>query len=151
MGQVYRARDTKLNRDVALKVLPDQFALDADRLARFKREAQMLAALNHPNIAAIYGFEDSSAEQALVLELVDGPTLADLIAAGPIRLNEALSIAGQIATRWKRHTTKASFIAISSQPISRSRANGSVKVLDFGLAKVWDGAPGALDCQVRPP
>lgn len=89
MGQVYRARDTKLNREVALKVLPDLFAVDADRLARFKREAQMLAALNHPNVAAIYGFEDSQDEQTLVLELVDGPTLADVIARGPIRLDEA--------------------------------------------------------------
>ena len=145
MGQVYRARDTKLNRDVALKVLPDQFALDADRLARFKREAQMLAALNHPNIAAIYGFEDSSAEQALVLELVDGPTLADLIAGGPIRLNEALSIAGQIATALEAAHDKG-IIHRDLKPANiKIAANGSVKVLDFGLAKVWDGAPGALD------
>ena len=90
MGEVYRARDTKLNRDVALKVLPPLFAFDPDRLARFRREAQLLAALNHPNIAAIYGFEDSSGVQALVLELVDGPTLADRIAVGPISLEEAL-------------------------------------------------------------
>ena len=76
MGEVYRARDTKLNRDVALKVLPEQFALDTDRLARFKREAQVLASLNHPNIAAIYGLEDADGIRALVLELVEGPTLA---------------------------------------------------------------------------
>ena len=80
MGEVYRARDTKLGRDVALKVLPESFALDPDRLARFKREAQVLASLNHPNIAAIYDFEESDGVQALVLELVEGPTLADLIA-----------------------------------------------------------------------
>ena len=145
MGEVYRARDTKLNRDVALKVLPDQFALDADRLTRFKREAQMLAALNHPNIAAIYGFEDSSAEHALVLELVDGPTLADIIAAwsaeGWTRRSPSRD---RSLTRWKRHMTKASSIVISSQPTSRSPSNGSVKVLDFGLAKVWEGAPGAM-------
>jgi len=79
MGEVYRARDTKLNRDVALKILPEQFALDPDRLARFKREAQVLTSLNHPNIAAIYGFEESDGVQALVLEFVDGPTLADVI------------------------------------------------------------------------
>ena len=79
-GQVYRARDTKLNRDVALKIVPEAFALDGDRIARFRREAQVLAALNHPNIAAIYGFEDSGSTHPLVLELVEGPTLADRIA-----------------------------------------------------------------------
>jgi serine/threonine protein kinase len=79
MGEVYKARDTKLNRDVALKVLPEQFALDADRLARFKREAQVLASLNHPNIAAIYGLEEADGVRALVLEFVEGPTLAEVI------------------------------------------------------------------------
>src|SRR4051794_19141722 len=88
MGEVYRARDTKLNRDVALKVLPDAFTLDPDRLARFKREAQMLASLNHPHIGAIYGLEDSSEIHALVLELVEGDTLADRIARGPIPQDE---------------------------------------------------------------
>src|SRR5947208_9409918 len=103
MGEVYRARDTKLNRDVALKIPPASVAADADRLARFHREAQILASLNHPHIAAIYGFEDSGDTHALVLELVDGPTLADLIAArtlsGPrgLPLDEALPIARQIA------------------------------------------------------
>src|SRR5262249_51410327 len=97
MGEVYRARDTKLNRDVALKVLPDLFAADLDRLARFKREAQVLASLNHPHIAAIYGFEDSESVHALILELVEGPTLADRVAQGPIPLDEALPIARQIA------------------------------------------------------
>src|SRR5262245_1064085 len=92
MGEVYRARDTKLGRDVALKVLPDVFTLDADRLARFKREAQVLASLNHPNIGAIYGLEESTDVQALVLELVEGPTLADRIAQGPVPLIEALDI-----------------------------------------------------------
>jgi len=82
MGEVYRARDTKLNRDVALKVLPASFASDPDRLARFKREAQVLASLNHPNIAAIYGFEESNGVQALVLELVEGPTLAERLSQG---------------------------------------------------------------------
>src|SRR3989442_16010106 len=93
MGEVYRARDTKLGRDVALKVLPEAFARDADRLARFQREAQVLASLNHPNIAAIYGVE----ERALVMELVEGPTLAERIAQGPMPLDEALPIARQIA------------------------------------------------------
>src|SRR5499427_5720139 len=97
MGEVYRARDTKLNRDVALKILPDAFTMDGDRIARFRREAQVLASLNHPNIAHIYGFEDSGSTHALVLELVEGPTLADRIAKGPIPLDEALPIAKQIA------------------------------------------------------
>ena len=86
MGEVYRARDTKLGRDVALKILPDAFAQDADRLARFRREAQVLASLNHANIAQIHGLEDSGSTHALVMELVDGPTLADRIALGPILL-----------------------------------------------------------------
>src|SRR4030088_969648 len=93
MGAVYRAPDTKLNRDVAVKVLPDSFAADPDRLARFTREAQVLASLNHPNIAAIYGVE----ERALVMELVEGPTLAERVAQGPIPVEEALPIARQMA------------------------------------------------------
>jgi serine/threonine-protein kinase len=97
MGEVYRARDPKLNRDVALKVLPALVALDPARLARFRREAQVLAALNHPNIGAIYGFEESTTRHALVLELVEGPTLAEHIERGPIPLEEALPIARQIA------------------------------------------------------
>src|SRR5215471_19310847 len=97
MGEVYRARDLKLGRDVALKILPEPFALDPERLARFKREAQVLALLNHPHIAAIYGFEDSGDTHALVLELVEGPTLADRIAEGPIPIAESLTIAKPIA------------------------------------------------------
>ena len=97
MGEVFRARDIRLKRDVALKVLPESFASDPDRLARFTREAHVLASLNHPNIGAIYGFEDSGDVHALVLELVEGPTLADRIARGPIPVDEALAIARQIA------------------------------------------------------
>src|SRR5215472_11796219 len=97
MGEVYRARDTVLNRDVALKVLPDAFAADADRLARLRREAQVLASLNHPNIGAIYGFEESDGADALVLEFVDGPTLADLLARRPMPIEDALAAARQIA------------------------------------------------------
>src|SRR5204863_7171146 len=97
MGEVYRARDTKLHRDVALKVLPASVASDPDRLARFHREAQVLASLNHPHIGAIYGFEDSGETHALVLEFVDGPTLADRIAQAPIPVDELLPIAMQIA------------------------------------------------------
>src|SRR5215510_12417790 len=98
MGEVYRARDSKLGREVALKVLASSVAADPDRLARFRREAQVLAALNHPNIAAIYGFEDSGPTHALVMELVEGPTLADRIEQGPVPLSEALAIAKQIGS-----------------------------------------------------
>jgi serine/threonine protein kinase len=97
MGEVYRARDTNLNRDVALKVRPAAFALDADRYSRFRNEARIVASLNHPNIASIYGFEDSDGVQALVLELVEGPTLAGRIAKGRVPVHEALSIGKQIA------------------------------------------------------
>ena len=97
MGEVFRARDEKLNRDVAIKVLPEAFLLDEARLMRFKREAQVLASLNHPNIAAIYGLEDSNGLIALVMELVDGPTIAELITARESPFENALSIAKQIA------------------------------------------------------
>ena len=97
MGEVYRARDTKLNRDVALKVLPDSFANDPDRLARFQREAQVLASLNHPNIAHIHGLEDSGGVRALVMELVEGEDLAQRLTRGAIPIDEALPIAKQIA------------------------------------------------------
>jgi serine/threonine-protein kinase len=97
MGEVYRARDTKLNRDVALKVLPVEFADDAERMTRFKREAKVLASLNHPNIAAIYGLEESGGVRALMMELAEGSTLAERILKGPIPLDEALGIARQIA------------------------------------------------------
>ena len=96
MGEVYRARDTKLDRDVALKVLPEAFTSDPDRLARFEREAKVLASLNHPNIGSIYGLEEAEGVKALVLELVEEPTLADRIKQGPIPLDEALPIAKQI-------------------------------------------------------
>ena len=106
MGEVYRARDTKLDRDVALKVLPEAFTQDPDRLARFEREAKVLASLNHPNIAAKHGLEDSDGVRALVLELVEGPTLADRIKRGPIPLDEALPIAKQIAEAGDRPVDK---------------------------------------------
>jgi eukaryotic-like serine/threonine-protein kinase len=102
MGEVYKARDTRLNRDVAIKILPELFAADADRVARFQREAQVLASLNHPNIAHIHGLEEHGHNKALVLELVDGPTLADIIAGGAIPVDEALPLARQNcrSARW---------------------------------------------------
>src|SRR6476469_1961779 len=136
MGEVYRARDTKLNRDVALKILPEAFTLDGDRIARFRREAQVLASLNHPNIAAIYGFEDSGRTHALVLELVEGPTLADRIAQGAIPLDEALPIARQIAEALEA-AHEQGIIHRDLKPANiKLRPDGTVKVLDFGLAKL---------------
>ena len=105
MGQVYQATDTKLNRQVALKILPEAFAADPDRLARFQREAQVLASLNHPNIAQVHGIEEEAGTRALVLELLEGPTLADRISKGPIPVDEALPIAKQIAEASKARMT----------------------------------------------
>jgi serine/threonine-protein kinase len=140
MGEVYRARDTKLNRDVALKILPDTFATDPDRLARFRREAQVLASLNHPHIAAIYGLEDSGTTHALVLELVEGPTLADRIAKGPIPLDEALPIAKQIAEALEA-AHEQHIIHRDLKPANvKVRDDSTVKVLDFGLAKAMEPA-----------
>ena len=142
MGQVYRATDTQLGRDVALKILPDAFAADPDRLARFQREAQVLASLNHPNIAQIHGIEKSDDTQALVLELVEGPTLADRIAKGPIPLDEALPIAKQIAEALEA-AHEAGVIHRDLKPANiKVREDGAVKVLDFGLAKALDTTPG---------
>ena len=112
MGIVYRARDTKLQRDVALKLLPDHFADDPDRLARFQREAQVLASLNHPNIAQIYGLEESNGTRCIVMELVEGETLQERLKRGPIPVDEALPIAKQIAEAWRLHMRKESFIGI---------------------------------------
>jgi len=138
MGQVYRAHDSKLGRDVALKVLPDTFAIDPDRLARFHREAQVLASLNHPNIAQIYGFEDSGATHALVMEVVDGPTVADRIEQGPVPLAEALAIARQIASALEA-AHEQGIVHRDLKPANvKVRPDGTVKVLDFGLAKAMD-------------
>jgi serine/threonine-protein kinase len=140
MGEVYRARDTKLGRDVALKVLPDSLAHDPERLARFEREAHLLAALNHPSIAHIHGFEDSTGTPALVMELVEGPTLADRIAQGPIPLDEALPIAKQIAEALEA-AHEQGIIHRDLKPANiKIRPDGTVKVLDFGLAKAFDPA-----------
>jgi serine/threonine-protein kinase len=140
MGQVYRAHDTRLNRDVALKVLPDAFASDSDRLARFTREAHALASLNHTNIAHIHGLEESSGVRALVMELVEGPTLADRIARGPIPIDEALPIARQIAEALEA-AHEQGIIHRDLKPANiKVRPDGMVKVLDFGLAKAADPA-----------
>src|SRR5262245_46068507 len=145
MGEVYRARDTRLDRDVALKVLPDVFAQDAERLARFQREAKVLASLNHPNIAAIHGLEEADGVKALVLELVEGPTLADRIAQGPIALEEALPIAKQIAEALEAAHERG-IIHRDLKPANvKVREDGTVKVLDFGLAKALEPAGSSPD------
>jgi len=150
MGEVYRARDTKLNRDVAIKILPEAFALDRERVARFEREAQVLASLNHPNIAQIHGFEETqstgsgqaSGIRALVMELVDGPALADRIAEGPLPIAEALGLAKQIGEALQA-AHEVGIIHRDLKPANiKIRADGAVKVLDFGLAKALDPAQG---------
>jgi len=147
MGEVYRARDTKLNRLVAIKVLPEGFAADVDRLARFTREAQTLAALNHPHIAQIYGIE----QHALVMELVEGEDLSALIARGPIPLSDALPIARQIAEALEA-AHDVGIIHRDLKPANiKVRADGTVKVLDFGLAKAMDpGGAGSQDVANSP-
>ena len=135
MGEVYRARDPKLGRDVALKILPEAFAADPDRVARFEREARVLAGLNHQHIAAIYGFHESSAGDALVMELVEGPTLADRIRHGRIPVCDALPIAQQIAEALEFAHEKG-IVHRDLKPANiKIRDDGTVKVLDFGLAK----------------
>ena len=137
MGEVYRARDTKLDRDVALKVLPEAFTADPDRLARFEREAKVLASLNHPNIGHIYGLEEAEGTKALVLELVEGPTLADRIKDGPIPIDEALPIAKQIAEALEA-AHEQGIIHRDLKPANvKVKEDGTVKVLDFGLAKAF--------------
>ena len=141
MGEVYRARDTRLDRDVALKVLPEAFTADPDRLARFEREARVLASLNHPNIAQIHGLEETGGARALVLELVEGPTLEDRLEQGPMPLAEVLSIARQIALALQA-AHEAGVVHRDLKPANvKVREDGTVKVLDFGLAKALDTAP----------
>ena len=150
MGEVYRARDTRLNRDVALKVLPELFAADPDRLARFKRESQVLASLNHPNIAAIHGLETSTGVEVLVLELVEGPTLAERIAEGALPVDQALPIAMQIADA----LDAAHGLGIVHRDLKpaniKVRDDGTVKVLDFGLAKALQEDASAPDVTHSP-
>ncbi|HEV3215640.1 MAG TPA: protein kinase [Vicinamibacterales bacterium] len=151
MGEVYRARDTKLKRDVALKILPSEFTHDPERIARFRREAQVLAAVNHPHIGAIYGLDEANGQQFLVLELVDGESLDRRIARGPIPVDEALGIARQIAEGLEVAHEKG-IIHRDLKPANIALAtDGNVKVLDFGLAKATEPASGpSLDVTNSP-
>ena len=142
MGEVYRARDTKLGRDVALKILPDAFVQDPERLARFRREAQLLASLNHPHIGAIYGLEETASRQFLVLELIDGESLAERVARGRIPVDEALDIARQVGEALEAAHEKG-IVHRDLKPANIAlTADGNVKVLDFGLAKATQAAAG---------
>ncbi|HEY2796861.1 MAG TPA: serine/threonine-protein kinase, partial [Thermoanaerobaculia bacterium] len=138
MGEVYRARDERLRRDVAIKVLPAALANDSERLTRFRREAQVLASLNHSQIAAIYGLEDAGAAEALVLELVDGDTLAERIARGPVPIAEAISLARQIAEGLE-YAHERGIVHRDLKPANvKITSDGKVKILDFGLAKALE-------------
>jgi eukaryotic-like serine/threonine-protein kinase len=153
MGKVWRAHHSRLKRDDALKVLPDIpdiCARDPERLARFQREAQVLASLNHTNIAHVYGFEHAGDVQALIMELVEGPTLADRIAQGSIPIDEALPIAKQIAGALEA-AHEQGIIHRDLKPANiKVRPDGTVKVLEFGLAKALEPAPGHTDPTASP-
>jgi len=151
MGEVFRARDTKLNRDVAIKVLLPAVANDPDRLARFSREAQVLASLNHPNIAHIHGLEESGGVTALVLELVEGEDLTQRIARGPLPLDEALPIARQIAEALEAAHDHGVIHRDLKPANIKLRADGTVKVLDFGLAKAVDPTAGSSTAAMNSP
>ncbi len=145
MGEVYRARDQKLRREVALKVLPTEFAADAERMSRFEREARMLAALNHPNIAAIYGLEEWQGKQVLVMELVQGATLAERLAKGALKLEETQRIALQMAEALEAAHEKR-IVHRDLKPANvKVTPEGKVKVLDFGLARAWAGEGVGVD------
>src|SRR5438552_4543930 len=135
MGEVYRARDVRLGRDVALKTLPECFIKDPERMVRFEREAQVLAAFNHPNIASIYGLEESNGIRALVIELVEGPTLAERIASGPIAMEEALRVAREVAEALEAAHEKGIMHRDLKPANIKVTLDGKIKVLDFGLAK----------------
>jgi len=144
MGEVWRARDARLNRDVAIKALPADVVNDPDRRARFEREARVLASLNHPNITAIYGVEDQRGSMFLVLELVEGPTLEDRLGRGALAIDETLAIAAQIAAGLEA-AHDPGVVHRDLKPANvKVRADGSVKILDLGLAKVADaGVPSS--------
>ena len=141
MGEVYRATDTKLGRDVAIKVLPAEVSQDPERLARFEREAQLLATLNHPNVAAIYGLEEAEGKPFLVLELVEGEELQQRLERGAIPVDEAIEIARQIAEGLEAAHDKGVVHRDLKPANVKITPDGKVKVLDFGLAKAWAGDP----------
>jgi eukaryotic-like serine/threonine-protein kinase len=150
MGEVYRARDTRLDRTVAIKVVPEAFARDAERMARFEREAKLLASLNHTNVAAIYGLEDSNGTRGLVMELVEGPTLADRIRSGPIPIDEALQIAKQI-TEALEYAHERGVVHRDLKPANiKVSRHDAVKILDFGLAKAVEGEAVETDISTSP-
>src|SRR5580693_6484420 len=150
MGEVYRARDTKLEREIAIKVLPANFVNDPERLARFQREARMLAALNHPGIATIYGLEQADGVTCLVMELVPGENLAERLKAGPLGMEEALKIAVQIAEALEAAHEK-NIIHRDLKPANvKVTPEGKVKVLDFGLAKAFEGDATEVDMSNSP-
>src|SRR5262245_60453645 len=140
MGEVYRARDTKLKREVAIKILPDEFALDPDRVSRFQREAELLASLNHPNIAAIYDLQEANGSRFLVLELVEGDTLATRLERGPIPVDQALRIAKNICEALEAAHEKGVVHRDLKPGNVKITPDDKVKVLDFGLAKALEGS-----------
>jgi serine/threonine-protein kinase len=150
MGEVYRARDLKLKREVAIKILPDEFSRDADRVSRFQREAEVLASLNHPNIAAIYDLEEASGSRYLVLELVEGETLADRIARGPIPVEEALAVAKRICEALETAHERGVIHRDLKPANVKINSEGTVKVLDFGLAKAMDSGPSNVNLSNSP-
>ena len=150
MGEVYRARDTRLGRDVAIKVVANVFLSDPERLARFEREARVLATLNHPHIGAIYGLEEADGVRGLVLELVEGATLAERLASGPLPIQEALTVARQIAEALEAAHEKG-IIHRDLKPANiKITPDGTVKVLDFGLAKVFAREGSGNDASATP-
>src|SRR5881296_1313908 len=150
MGEVYRARDTKLKRDVAIKILPEEFSRDPDRVGRFQREAEVLALLNHPHIAAIYSLEEANGSRFLVLELVEGQTLADRLKRGPLPMDEALTVAKHICEAIEAAHEKGIIHRDLKAANIKITSDGIVKVLDFGLAKVREAEAQASDLSNSP-
>ena len=150
MGEVYRATDKKLKRNVAIKILPDGFSNDADRLSRFQREAEVLASLNHPNIAAIYDLQEANGTRFLVLELVEGETLADRIQRGPIPIEEALKIAHSMCEALEAAHEKGVIHRDLKPANVKITPDGKVKLLDFGLAKVLEQGAGSSNFSDSP-
>ncbi len=150
MGEVYRARDSRLKREVAVKVLPQDFVDDPQRMARFEREAELLAALNHPSVAMIYGLEESDGVRALIMELVEGPTLAERVAQGPMVIDEVLQVGRQIAEGLEyAHDRGIIHRDLKPGNVKLTR-DGIVKILDFGLAKVVESKRTAADASASP-